>query len=109
MVKETSHLFVAGPVIVNQLGVETVDKESLGGSSIHTRNGTVDDEVASEEEAFARARRFLSYLPSSVEELPPRAEVDDDPERREPTLLDAIPRERRKVYKVRTIIDAVVD
>ncbi len=109
MVKGTSHLFVAGPVIVNQLGTETVDKESLGGSSIHTRNGTVDDEVATEAEAFARARRFLSYLPSSVDELPARAEPTDDPERREPSLIDAIPRERRKVYKVRTIIDAVVD
>ncbi len=109
MVKETSHLFVAGPVIVNQLGVETVDKESLGGSSIHTRNGTVDDEVATEEAAFARARRFLSYLPSSIEELPPRAAIADDPERRDPTLLDAIPRDRRTVYKVRSIIGAVVD
>ena len=48
MVKGTRHLFVAGPVVVNQLGTETVDKESLGGSSIHTRNGTVDDEVATE-------------------------------------------------------------
>ncbi|MGZ4691771.1 MAG: acyl-CoA carboxylase subunit beta [Acidimicrobiia bacterium] len=109
MVKGTSHLFVAGPVVVNQLGTETVDKESLGGSGIHTRNGSVDDEVATEAEAFARARQFLSYLPSSVEELPPRGAADDDPERREPTLIDAIPRDRRKVYKVRTIIDAVVD
>src|SRR6476660_5349496 len=63
MVKGTSHLFVAGPVVVNQLGTETVDKETLGGSRIHTRNGTVDDEIATEDEAFARARQFLSYLP----------------------------------------------
>jgi acetyl-CoA carboxylase carboxyltransferase component len=109
MVKDTSHLFVAGPVVVNQLGTETVDKESLGGSRIHTRNGTVDDEVESEWEAFARARRFLSYLPSCVDELPPRGETSDDPERRDPTLIDAIPRERRKVYKVRSIIESVVD
>lgn len=109
MVKGTSHLFVAGPVIVNQLGTETVDKETLGGSSIHTRNGSVDDEVATEAEAFARARQFLSYLPSSVDELPPRAEVTDDPERRDPSLIDAIPRERRKVYKVRSIIASVFD
>ena len=38
-----------------------------------------------------------------------RRDVDDDPERRDPALLDAIPRERRKVYKVRSIIEAVVD
>ena len=109
MVKGTSHLFVAGPVVVNQLGTETVDKETLGGSSIHTRNGAVDDEVATEEEAFARARQFLAYLPSCVDELPPRGEVTDDPDRREASLIDAIPRARRKVYKVRTIIEAVVD
>ena len=109
MVKGTSQLFVAGPPVVARLG-EDVDKETLGGSSIHTRNGAVDDEVATEAEAFARVRRFLSYLPSSVDELPPRAApVDDDPNRRDESLLDAIPRERRKVYKIRNIIEAVVD
>ncbi len=108
MVKGTSQLFVAGPPVVARLG-EDVDKETLGGSTIHTRNGAVDDEVASEDDAFARARRFLSYLPSSVDELPARTEPTDDPQRREESLLDAIPRDRRKVYKIRDIIDAVVD
>jgi acetyl-CoA carboxylase carboxyltransferase component len=108
MVKGTSQLFVAGPPVVARLG-EDVDKETLGGSAIHTRNGAVDDEVASEPEAFARARRFLSYLPASVDELPPRADADDDPGRREESLLSAIPRDRRKVYRVRSIIEAVVD
>ncbi|MGZ6926525.1 MAG: acyl-CoA carboxylase subunit beta [Acidimicrobiia bacterium] len=109
MVKGTSQLFVAGPPVVNRLGVEEVDKETLGGSSIHTRTGAVDDEVASEVEAFARARAFLSYLPSSVDELPPRVEPSDDPARAEESLLRAIPRERRRVYKVRDIVTAVVD
>jgi acetyl-CoA carboxylase carboxyltransferase component len=109
MVKGTSQLFVAGPPVVARLG-EDVDKETLGGSAIHTRNGAVDDEVATETEAFDRVRRFLSYLPSSVDELPPRAtDIDDDPQRRDESLLNAIPRERRKVYKVRAIIEAVVD
>jgi acetyl-CoA carboxylase carboxyltransferase component len=109
MVKGTSQLFVAGPPVVARLG-EDVDKETLGGSAIHTRNGAVDDEVATETEAFERVRRFLSYLPSSVDELPPRAaNIDDDPRRRDESLLDAIPRERRKVYKVRAIIETVVD
>ncbi len=108
MVKGTSQLFVAGPPVVARLG-EDVDKETLGGSTIHTRNGAVDDEVATEAEAFARVRQFLSYLPSSVDELPPHAQPTDDPQRRDESLLTAIPRERRKVYKVRAIIEAVVD
>ena len=91
MVKGTSQLFVAGPPVVARLG-EDVDKETLGGSAIHTRNGAVDDEVATEAEAFARVRQFLSYLPSSVDELPPRAEdTDDDPQRRDESLLDRDP------------------
>src|SRR5438067_1679136 len=56
MAKGTSQLFVAGPPVVARLG-EDVDKETLGGSAIHTRNGAVDDEVATEAEAFVRARR----------------------------------------------------
>ncbi|HYW02337.1 MAG TPA: carboxyl transferase domain-containing protein [Gammaproteobacteria bacterium] len=108
MVKGLSQLFVAGPPLVAHLG-EDVDKEQLGGSHIHTRNGAVDDEVASEQEAFERTRRFLSYLPSSIDELPPRGPREDDPERREDWLLEAVPRERRKVYKMRPIIEAVVD
>jgi len=108
MVKGTSQLFVAGPPVVARLG-EDVDKESLGGSAIHTRNGAVDDEAADEHDAFARARRFLSYLPPSVDDVPPRAEPADDPQRRDDWLLHVIPRDRRTVYKVREVIESVVD
>jgi acetyl-CoA carboxylase carboxyltransferase component len=108
MVKGTSQLFVAGPPVVARLG-EDVDKEQLGGSGIHTRNGVVDDEVDTEDEAFARARAFLSYLPPSVDEVAPRVETGDDPERRDERLADAIPRDPRKVYKVRDIVTAVLD
>jgi len=80
MVKGTSQLFVAGPPVVARLG-EDVDKEALGGSAIHTRNGTVDDEAPDEYDAFARARRFLSFLPQSVYDVAPRAEPGDEGER----------------------------
>src|SRR6185437_44304 len=62
-----------------------------------------------EEEAFACARRFLSYLPSSVFDLPPTIPSDDDPERAEDFLIGAVPRNRRQVYKMRPIIESVVD
>src|SRR5688572_11445856 len=62
MVKDTSQVFIAGPPVVNRLGYD-YDKNELGGSEIHTRNGTIDDEAQSEAEAFALTKRFLSYLP----------------------------------------------
>ena len=91
LVKEVSALFVAGPPVVERLG-QKIDKQELGGWKIHTRNGAVDHAVDTEVEAFAAAARFLSYLPSSVDELPPRVEPSDDPERRDEHLISAIPR-----------------
>ena len=103
-----SAMFVAGPPVVKRLG-QDLSKQELGGAEIQTRAGGVDDAVDTEEEAFERARRFLSYLPSSVYELPPTLSCDDDPERSEESLMKAVPRNRRQVYKMRPIIDAVVD
>src|SRR3954469_4281871 len=108
MVEGISHMFIAGPPVVARAG-QTVTKDELGGSDIHARAGAVDDVVASEAEAFARARSFLSYLPSSVYELPPRIEPVDDSQRRDPWLIEAVPRERRKVYDMRRILNAAVD
>lgn len=103
-----SAMFVAGPPVVKALG-QDLSKEELGGADIQTRAGAVDHAVETEEEAFACARRFLSYLPSSVYELPPILPCTDDPERAEEALLSAVPRNRKQVYKMRPIIDAVVD
>ncbi len=108
MVKGLSQLFAAGPAVVEALG-EKSDKESLGGSDIHTRNGVVDDEVASEVEAFARARRFLSYLPSSIDALATRTPCSDPTDRRDEMLISAIPRDARQTYSMRKIVEAVFD
>ena len=108
MAKGTSQLFAAGPPVVARIG-EAVDKEQLGGSSIHARNGTIDDEVASETEAFARARQFLSYLPSNVHELSARGGTSDPPDRSDAKLLNAVPRDARQVYRMRPILNSVLD
>ena len=102
-------VFVAGPPVVSRaLGVD-VEKEELGGSHIHRANGVVDNEVASEKEAFEQIARFLSYLPSSVYELPPVVPCEDPVDRRDASLIDAIPRNRRQTFKVRQIIASAVD
>ena len=72
MIKENSALFVAGPPVVERLG-QKLTKNELGGWKIQLRCGAVDHAVDTEEEAFECARRFLSYLPPSVHDVPPRA------------------------------------
>jgi len=108
LVEGTSQLFVAGPPVVKRVG-EDVDKEELGGSRVHARNGAVDLIAASETEAFTIIRRFLSYLPQSCFSLPPVFAPDDEPDRRDETLLSSVPRDRRKPYKIRDILHTVLD
>lgn len=109
IVRDTAQMMIAGPALVDWANLGEVSKEELGSSRIHTRNGAIDDEAASEEDAFGMARRFLSYLPTNVHALPPVADSDDVEERRENDLIDLVPRDPRKVYKMRQIIEAVTD
>lgn len=110
MVAQTSQLFVAGPPVVRYGMGQDLSKEELGGVAVHRSSGAVDNIASSEEDAFRQIRRFLSYLPRSAWELPPmNATSEDDPGRREESLLSAIPRNRRRVYKIRPILDAIFD
>jgi acetyl-CoA carboxylase carboxyltransferase component len=110
MVCGSSQLFVAGPPVVERGVGEKLSKEQLGGHAIHARgSGAVDNEVETEDEAFAAIRRFLSYLPSSVWSAPPRGALTDDPKRRDDELISIIPRERRRSYDVRRILNLIVD
>ena len=108
MLKDKSAMFVAGPPVVERIG-QKLTKNELGGYKIQLRAGAVDHAVNTEEEAFECARQFLSYLPQSVNELPPRVDPEDDPNRRVDWLIDAIPRDIRKIYKMRPIVKALVD
>jgi len=110
MIKDTSQLFVAGPPVVERGFGKPIEKNELGGSDIHANgSGAVDNEVASETEAFETISRFLSYLPQNVWQAPPRIENTDPVERRDESLLSVIPRDRRQMYQVREIINSVVD
>ncbi len=109
MVRNTSQMMIAGPALVEQAGLGSVSKEELGHADIHTANGAIDDRVDTEAAAFERAAQFLSYLPTSVDELPPIEDWGDDPARRESRLADLIPRSPRQSYDMHTLMSLVVD
>jgi acetyl-CoA carboxylase carboxyltransferase component len=109
IVRGTAQLFVAGPPVVAAAMGEAPDKEELGGARTQTRAGAVDNEAADEDDALEQIRRFLSYLPASVHESPPVLECDDQPDRRDEELAGIVPRDRRKPYPVRRILEAVFD
>ena len=111
MVRDIAQLFVAGPpVVIHAMGYD-ISKEELGGWHIHCRNGSVDNLAETEEEAAAMARRFLSYLPSSVYETPPvlPPNPNDPPDRREEELFTLIPRTRTTTFDIRKAIRLMAD
>ncbi|MDA0366084.1 MAG: methylmalonyl-CoA carboxyltransferase [Chloroflexi bacterium] len=110
MVKEISQVFAAGPpVVARGLGME-VTKEQLGGVTVHAyKSGLVDYVAEDEADAFANIRRFLSYLPSNVYQLPPVAPCVDPTDRREEALGSIIPRERNRPHDVRKMVALIAD
>ncbi len=108
MTKE-SQILVAGPAVVERALGRKISKEELGGAGVHTRNGVVDNLVEDEAAAFEDIRRFLSYLPPNVWELPPCGPTDDPAKRREEELITMVPRNRRKIYDMRKLIGMVLD
>ncbi len=110
MVRGTSQIFASGPPVVKRaLGVD-ISKEDLGGAKVAVDlAGTIDNACDSEEECLAMIRRFLSYMPQNVWELPPRVTNDDPPSRRDEALLGIVPRNRRSTYDMKKIVNMVVD
>jgi len=110
MVKGTSQVFAAGPPVVERSLGQKIAKEELGGAHVAVDvAGTIDNAAESESDCFAMIRRYLSYMPQSVWELPPAAPCDDDPVRRDEGLLTIVPRDRRQPYNMRKLVAMVAD
>ena len=109
MTRDTAQVLTGGPVLVERALHEKTSKEALGGSAVHGRSGVVDNVAEDEVDVWRQIRNFLSYLPSSVWDTPPVFDVGDLRHREEQELLEIIPRNRRHAYKIRRVIELVVD
>jgi acetyl-CoA/propionyl-CoA carboxylase carboxyl transferase subunit len=110
MVEDTSHMFITGPDVIKQVTNEDVTFEELGGAQAHAeKSGVAHKTVESEEEALWNVRELLQFLPSSNRQQPPRAEVDDEIDRRDEDLRDIVPEDPEKPYDVKDVIRKVVD
>ncbi len=110
MVKDTSHMFITGPDVIETVTGEEVSFEELGGAVTHTStSGVAHFAEESEEDALDDIARLLSYLPANNVEDPPRVEPWDDPERADEELGDIVPNAPRKPYDMKEVISGVVD
>ena len=109
MTRHTAQVLTGGPALVERALGKRVPKEELGGAAIHLRSGVVDNVAEDEADVWRQVRRFLGYLPANVWEAAPVLESDDPPGRQEQDLLSIVPRNRRRAYKMRRVIELVVD
>ena len=107
---EKASIFTAGPPVVKQSTGEDVAKEDLGGPSVAVPSGLVHNVAADDAGALSQIRSYLSYFPSSAWGYPSKSPVDGSAlPRSTPELLDIVPRDNRRVYDMRRVIDAIVD
>lgn len=109
MVASQAQVFAGGPPVVKAALGASITKEDLGGVVVHGRTSGVVDNVASTElEAFELTRRFLSYLPSSVEELPP-VTAGQSPACSSDGLRDVIGDDPRQPFDIYKVLASTVD
>ena len=103
-------MFTAGPPLVKAALGEDVTKEALGGPSVHVeQSGVVHNLAPDDPAAIDMARRYLSYLPLNAWTAPPVLETGDTARRDLDEILDVIPPNPRRPYKIRAVLDMVLD
>ena len=109
MLRANAQVFPGGPPVVKAALGYDITKEELGGPQVHAQqSGVVDNVAEDEQDAFAQIRSFLSYLPSSVDEVPDRG-APSDPSGPAAELDDLVPRNPRKPFDPRRLISLLVD
>ena len=110
MVDGTSQVFAAGPPVVKRSLGQDITKEDLGGPAVAVNKaGSIHNIAQSEKDAFAQVKRFLSFMPQNVWQLPPVTPIDDPVDRCDEGLLSIVPESRRQPYDMKKLVGMVVD
>ncbi len=105
-----SAMGVSGPRVLSLALGEIVSDEELGGWRVHTEiTGNVDCVAESDAEAVTLIRRYLSYMPSHCDELPPLAEVPEGSGCEMDGILDLLPEKCNRTYDMHALLTRIVD
>jgi acetyl-CoA carboxylase carboxyltransferase component len=101
-------IFTAGPPVVYESMRETITKEDLGGPAVALASGLIHNVAEDDADALDQVRAYLRYFPTSAWSYPPHVASDDGP-RDVPEILEIVPRNGRRIYDMRKVIDVVFD
>jgi acetyl-CoA carboxylase carboxyltransferase component len=97
---EDSSIGMGGPAMIEGGGLGVHEPADVGPIDVQQANGVVDLRVADDRGAVAHAKRYLSYFrgPSAPGSVPDQT-----------ALRQLVPEQRKRVYDVRRVIDALFD
>ncbi|MFC4057220.1 acyl-CoA carboxylase subunit beta [Planomonospora corallina] len=110
MVRDTAHLYLTGPDVVEAVTGERVTHGQLGGTEMHGEHSGVAAFVHDDEESCLDDVRYLvSMLPANNLELPPRGAPRGATTDVRPRFAEIVPVDNSKPYDMREIIAELVD
>lgn len=109
MVDGNASMYLGSPRMAEMVIGEKVTLEEMGGARMHCSvSGCGDVLAASEEDAIALARQYLSYFPANFSEKPPVRE-GKAPKRFDKTLEEIIPANQNAPFNMYDLIDRIID
>lgn len=97
---EGANIGMGGPAMIEGGGLGVFRPEDIGPLDVQVPNGVVDIAVATEEEAVAVAKKYLSYFQGASTDW----SCEDQRH-----LRHAIPENRLRAYNIRTVIETLAD
>lgn len=109
MVDKNASMYLGSPRMAEMVIGEKVTLEEMGGARMHcTVSGCGDVLVATEEEAIASCRRYLSYMPAHYQQQPRIAEAKQ-PDRNSRPLSEIIPEHQNAPFDMQELIRGLID
>jgi len=103
MVRDSSYACVSPPP-------EGVSLDEMGGATTHfKKTGCCDVLADSDEECIQAAKDLLGFLPSNNKVTAPLVDNGDDVNREVPELVDIVPGDSKKPYRMQDVITAIAD
>jgi propionyl-CoA carboxylase beta chain len=110
MVERTSYMFVTGPNVVRTVIHKDIPAEELGGAEVHAAVSGVAHFLYPNDILCLRAvRQLMNYLPSNNRQKAPFLDLNDPPERTDPTLDYLVPPNPNQGYDMNVAIHSILD
>lgn len=109
MVDKQATAMLGSPRMAKMTIGEDISEEELGGAVMHcTVSGLGDVLVKSDQEAIAKVRDYLSFMPSKWSDRPPQGESKPPKQLAKP-IDQIVPENQNVPYDVKLLIDGIVD